>query len=181
MWRPICLAGLSHNLRADFLTRKKTALEIAKREVGLVGRAVSILKWAEASGARVVAVNYADVLWNATKVSLQISKLLPCIAETGFDPKWTPTVGVDVFPENQLKTQGSTFEYGQMHPPESACYDVQSQKCVSNFWECFHTFQPSTDSEQHFFANFDLGGSPGIAKLMETYNSYVDFLLQHSN
>lgn len=190
MWRPLCLASLSSNFRRAYKPKKRKPapekalhhLEALKREMSHIATTVKYMKWALNVGARIVAINYADLLWNATKVIKQIDLLLPCIAEAGYDPKWTPTSGVDVFSGNNIKTKGSTFGYGQSHPPESMCYDLQTNKCAANFLTACSSKQGGFGwlMENQLHEDHSYEDNPAVVDLMETYNTYVDYLLQHS-
>ena len=60
MWRPLCLAPMASLFVRSFMKYPLLTLET---EVDIIERAVQLVKWAKKVGARMVAINYADLLW----------------------------------------------------------------------------------------------------------------------
>ena len=127
MWKPLCLEGLSHTFNNNFNKDPANALDARIR---LVERAAELVRWANRVGARMVVLNYADLLWRPGVISARLKALLPCVAGVEFDARWTPKLTVDVYPRNFLKTNGSAFTYGKAHPPASQCYNLSASACA---------------------------------------------------
>ena len=90
---------------------------------------------------------------------------MPGTDSNPFDPDWTPTLHKDIYPGNRFKVNMSTLSYGQSHPPEKECYNVETGRCTPEFWtECRHN--PS---------------GPTVQALLARYNANADFLLQQSS
>lgn len=62
--------------------------------------------------APVLFVNYAQLLWQPDAAAERLATFAPCL---GGPPNmsFVPTEGVDIFTENDLKTDGSVLSYGQ--------------------------------------------------------------------
>jgi hypothetical protein len=60
------------------------------------------------------------------RVTAQLEAFLPCIAHDGvgggFDPEFLPTLGVDMFAENEWKVKGTVGAFGRKHPPGELGY-----------------------------------------------------------
>ena len=139
MWKPLCLEGLSHNFNNRFNKNETTAMDA---KIKNLERAGGLVRWANRVGARMVVLNYADLLWQPGVVSARLKALLPCVAGVEFDARWTPEPTVDVYPGNHLKANGTAFTYGEAHPPASQCYNLSASACA----EC----APSSGPDHHW-------------------------------
>jgi hypothetical protein len=170
MWQPLCLQKLSSHFIKEFKTDPVQRLE---RSVATVERAVELVHWAKRVGARMVVLNYADLLWRPGIVSARLKALLPCVADFEFDAQWTPKLYADIYPGNRIKSVGTTFSYGKAHPPASQCYNLEasscrfSHDCVSWKWhiEHFNTFTgaakstPKSPSLESFLKRYRLAAN----------------------
>ena len=142
-----------------------------QKEVDKLEETVHIVTWAKRVGARTIIISYADLLWKPNVVSKQLEKLLPCIASNGFDSKWRPKLGKDIFKKNTFKVDGSVYSYGQLHPPRSMCYDVKTNRCMTGILSC--TGQKSS------FGGATLQSKP-YTDLLARYEAHSNFLLEHT-
>lgn len=126
MWKPLCLQKLSSHFRKGF---KKDPVKHLDYAVAAVERAVELVHWAKRVGARMIVLNYADLLWRPGIVSARLKALLPCVADFEFDAQWTPKLHADIYPGNRFKPAGTTFSYGKAHPPASQCYNLEASSC----------------------------------------------------
>ena len=103
MYRPICISILSSHFKkkgAKYITGKKRfhGHEFANRtldevrfekfasEVDRIEDATAKFKWAlSTEGVKMVAINYADLLWRPRMVSDRLKDGLPCISNLTFD------------------------------------------------------------------------------------------------
>ena len=144
MWKPLCLEALSHNFNDKF---KQAPFHTLQHHVEITEKHVKHVKWAKRVGARMVVINYADLLWRPGVAIARLKALLPCVADVGFDARWTPKESVDTYPGNHLKTTSSTFSYGKSHPPASQCYNLESSRCRFST-ECWEKYRVSFMQEK---------------------------------
>ena len=161
MWRPLCMATMSSHF--------KSSVRGLEKEVRKVEKAVKIMKWAKEAGVHMIVFSYADLLWRPDTVRARFNALLPCIAKYKFREDWTPTLGVDIFPHNKWKANGSIAAFSSQKKPEKACYDVKTSSCLSDFWTACGNQQQPTQEQQR-----------AIDLSIARYNSYAK-ILQHDS
>jgi hypothetical protein len=131
MWRPLCLGILSSHFRKN---AQKDGLYAFTHEVKLLNRTVQIAEWAVAQGVKMELINYADLIWKPQRVVASLKRLLPCIANRGYNTDFHPHQNKEYFPKNKFKVIGSTASYGKAHPPTKArlggsSYDTEKNRC----------------------------------------------------
>ena len=77
----------------------------------------------------VLVVSYAQLLWDSAGFAARLKRFAPCVGD--ISPNFTPVLGVDVFPENQLKTIGTIADYSKAFPPENVGLDPKTLQCVA--------------------------------------------------
>ena len=106
----------------------------------------------------VLVVSYAQLLWDSAGFAARLKRFAPCVGD--ISPNFTPVLGVDVFPENQLKTIGTIADYSKAFPPENVGLDPKTLQCVDKPQELY---QGLNDGER----NRALAGERYLLKLTE--------------
>jgi len=76
----------------------------------------------------VMVLSYADLLFRPAYALERLQDFLP---EAGLlDIAFRPKLGVDIFPQNEWKAEGSVADYAREHTPESVGYDTRTRTCT---------------------------------------------------
>lgn len=125
MFQPPCLYLLSHNQRNSF---QKNASNWAKG---------SAHHWAQARMAihqsNSLILSYGDLLWDFPTVAESLRRRFGLNVSNRFSPR----MGIDVFPYNKWKTDGTLADYARTHDPGSFGYDVRTMRCHTWFMTRF--------------------------------------------
>lgn len=124
MWRPSCLANISHH-RYNLHNKEVVLInETEKHE----SQAKSY-RGLRSAGVNVLLLSYADVLWRTPAVLQRLRSFLPGGTLAGIRADFQPILGRDFFPGNKWKVDGTIESYAKAHPPSRFGYDVQRREC----------------------------------------------------
>jgi hypothetical protein len=127
MWRPICLASLSSHGKTRIKEEGKQAL--ARSELKNIKNMVYSHRSMERHSMHVLVVNFADMIWKPDHTTKRINDFLPCLGK--LDADYVPTLGKDVYPENEWKADGSIRQFGASIDP-SRFYSVEKGTCLTD-------------------------------------------------
>ena len=77
----------------------------------------------------------AQLLWDSKGFAARLKRFAPCVGDVSAE--FEPKLGVDVFPENQLKTVGTLGEYSRSVAPASVGLDPKTLQCVAKPGELY--------------------------------------------
>jgi hypothetical protein len=190
MWRPICLTTISSHFQLQMKhighdgknfpppgshfvkVTESPHFKALQCELDTIARTVQIVKWAKRVGARMVLINYADVLWKPETAIARLKALLPCITRPGFNTVWKPKFNRDVFKGNNWKVKESIAKYSSKHQPYQSCYDLEAGRCQANFLSCKN--EEGVGTENVF-------NNSVYTNLIREYTVHVDYLLAASS
>lgn len=155
MHRPWCMWPLSTSAREK---RKADPVKWAQFELKTVESLVVTHSKMARQEVPVLVVSYAQLLWDSAGFAARLKRFAPCVGD--ISPNFTPVLGVDVFPENQLKTIGTIADYSKAFPPENVGLDPKTLQCVDKPQELY---QGLNDGER----NRALAGERYLLKLTE--------------
>lgn len=125
MWRPFCLRQLSRHER-------ETPMDLAAREeLAILERSVDLHKWLVRRELPVLVINLAKLIWQPLNEKERILNYLPCLNH--LDMNYLPELGVDIFPGNQWKADGSVKSFGEHVDPETVGYKLRNYSCAGSF------------------------------------------------
>ena len=81
------------------------------------------------------ALTDAQLLWKPKGFAERLRRFAPCVGDVSAE--YTPVLGVDVFPENRLKTVGTIAEYGRTVSPASVGLAPETLQCVAKPGELY--------------------------------------------
>mmetsp|Transcript_68703 Transcript_68703/g.129648 ORF Transcript_68703/g.129648 Transcript_68703/m.129648 type:complete len:296 (+) Transcript_68703:73-960(+) len=118
LWRPICISKMSSNFEG-------VPKEVQNLEY--LGNLVENLP--REAGARVLAINYASLLWELDKTKKRVEEFLPNAGV--LDASFQPRMNIDIFPGNKWKATESILQYGRAHVGDAITrgYNVSQQTC----------------------------------------------------
>eukprot|EP00927_Polykrikos_kofoidii_P049577 TRINITY_DN43621_c0_g1_i1.p1 TRINITY_DN43621_c0_g1~~TRINITY_DN43621_c0_g1_i1.p1 ORF type:complete len:376 (+),score=51.80 TRINITY_DN43621_c0_g1_i1:143-1270(+) len=125
MFRPMCLASLSHNARVVI---KEDAKSFMREEVVMLEEAVTTHKMLLRADVPVIIMNLGDMMWRIPRSKTRLQSFLPCVGELNFS--YVPVLGKDVFEGNAWKMAGSIRSFGEGVNPQHCCkYNVEGRLC----------------------------------------------------
>eukprot|EP00448_Togula_jolla_P035633 CAMPEP_0170621226 /NCGR_PEP_ID=MMETSP0224-20130122/28491_1 /TAXON_ID=285029 /ORGANISM="Togula jolla, Strain CCCM 725" /LENGTH=366 /DNA_ID=CAMNT_0010947477 /DNA_START=65 /DNA_END=1165 /DNA_ORIENTATION=+ len=116
MYKPLCLWPMSTDLSELVRTN---ASSYVRSELKKIMQLVDVHKYFTSLGKPPMVVNYADMVWNPDYIQRELRKYLPCVGEV--DTDYTPVLGKDVFPGNNMKISTGVKTYGLSSNPWDCC------------------------------------------------------------
>jgi hypothetical protein len=134
MWSPPCvlnhLSSHAHKAGTNGRAFQKISSEFYVAMASFHRKQV-LLRGNSTSAPAAIVVNYADLLWQRSRVLARVLEAVPCLGNN-LNPNYIPRVGVDVHPENKFKPRGSLATYAKNHDPVDCCgYNVSKGTCMN--------------------------------------------------
>ena len=120
MWWPTCLLPLTKtflvnqeekHLMDPYVTEQTMHKSMATRHRAL-----------RAAGVPVLLISYADLLWRPDRTLSRLRSFVPCTALDRVSTDAELMMGLDVFPGNKWKVNGTVRGFASRHPPSSLGY-----------------------------------------------------------
>ena len=127
VWRPWCLWRLSQS-SSDNKAKYAADQSWPQHELMLLEQQVVVHERLVADGRAVLAISYADLLWEPELTKRRIESFLPCAGSIDFD--FVATLGEQVFKGNDWKIFKSVRSFGETHAPSDCGYDRDQRICT---------------------------------------------------
>lgn len=118
LWRPLCISKMSSNFPG--IPEEVFNLEYLANITEILPRE---------TGARVLVINYASLLWDLENTKRRLERFFP---EAGLlDANFQPRMNIDIFPGNLWKATESVEQYAHAHLGDVVTrgYNVSRQMC----------------------------------------------------